>query len=133
MTVIFLNNYQALNVFIVFIFISSGLEISNSFVIVRCAILINFTVTIDWKENLDFHSVLCNIKLSLIACEIFQFLCKAFYESFSLFCEKDKRKVIVFQSSSIHCDIVGRPFSVLKLLLILLRNFLGKPSMTYIL
>ena len=49
-----------------------------------------------------------------------------FYGSFSLFCEIDKRKVILFQSSSIHCDIVGRSFSVLKPFPILLRNSLGK-------
>lgn len=71
-----------------------------------------------------------NIKLTLIVCKIFQFLYKVFYGSFSWFCEKDKRKVILFQSSSIHCDIVGRSFSVLNLLLILLRNSLGKSAVT---
>lgn len=71
-----------------------------------------------------------NIKLTLIVCKIFQFLYKVFYGSFSWFCEKDKRKVILFQSSSIHCDIAGRSFSVLKLLLILLRNSLGKSAVT---
>ena len=71
-----------------------------------------------------------NIKLTLIVGKIFQFLYKVFYGSFPWFCEKDKRKVILFQSSSIHCDIVGRSFSVLNLLLILLRNSLGKSAVT---
>lgn len=104
------------------------LTVSSMYGVLYC-----LTYQYHWLETeLEFfHSVLYNIKFTLIACEIFQFLCKGFYEIFSLFCEKDKRKVIVFQSSSIHCDIVGRPFSVWKLLLILLRNFLGNPAVTY--
>ena len=69
------------------------LTVSSIYGVLYC-----LTYQYHWLETeLEFfHSVLYNIKFTLIACEIFQFLCKGFYEIFSLFCEKDKRKVIFF-------------------------------------